>query len=711
MANAERWLYHLGPNGLRSNPEPGLSFFSEKKRGDVAIFLRGLKGDPFDEESELLRLPRSDYLHKVYTKEVVLYLLGHGIGQALRYSNQNGNARKIAIGVVGIEGMNTTPWGDSPDDRRHLEEIRNIIRGPYSEQVSRVFSKLYPAFNLGQLEERVEKRDLTKDLRSLVRIVGRIVSERAKLSAEGGRGIGHFAEENGGSSRESRFPRLIFTSTALASTLAACAPPPPAIVQESPAPISTRQSLVQETRQSLIQEDSPVMTSGAVIPRTVPVKVTADVSTNVPKDPPLEQSTLLLSSIEEGQVGSDRFFINQRNESQCAVASMTMIIASYLQSVEKEVDVNALYDRVLESFGREIPKDGAGVYGGELIDVLVKNGRTFGYEVITTNRRPYDPEKMKQLLDQNGPAIVDVNVYYLKGEGVNHWIVVVGLEENENGLFVRIADPRRSPTRLPNLPSFRRNPPGMEFKPDGTIILPWKIFSDSAGGVFLQLKPATPIDSGGDNLGGGGGLGPEADTCVLGVRGVINAVLSQKEFGGVLHYPEDYVPENLVNLGDYGVPIFGKEVLVKEEVVKLLVPFIEEARKKGYTVAVASGHRSYDEQERLYTNNPKGAATPGASQHQGGYAVDLFLLKDGTWTWNKKAALPWELVELAREWGIIRPLVADPPHFVVVGAILPELVDLLEKRGLAASPRDPWDYSTYYALNDIFQSLLACQAK
>jgi len=262
MAKSERRLY-LESNRLQSNPEPGLSFFSEKKRDNVAMFLRGLEGEPFDGTRRVPRLYNADYLHDVYSQEVISYLLGRRIGQALKYSEQNGNARKIAIGVVGIEGMNTAPWGDSPDDRRRLGEIGNIIRGPYSEQVSRVFSKLYSAFKLGQLEERVKKRDLTKDLINLVKTVEEIVSTRAKLSAEGGRGIKHFTEgEEKVSGRRSKVPGSVFAGVALTSILASCAPLPPAIIQELPTP-----SLSGEVDKA--QEDA----IATVVPQTVTVVV------------------------------------------------------------------------------------------------------------------------------------------------------------------------------------------------------------------------------------------------------------------------------------------------------------------------------------------------------------------------------------------------------------------------------------------------------
>lgn len=45
-------------------------------------------------------------------------------------------------------------------------------------------------------------------------------------------------------------------------------------------------------------------------------------------------------------------FINQKNQSQCAIASMTMLVASLLERTGKSPNVEELYDQVLETTKR-----------------------------------------------------------------------------------------------------------------------------------------------------------------------------------------------------------------------------------------------------------------------------------------------------------------------------------------------------------------------
>jgi len=180
-------------------------------------------------------------------------------------------------------------------------------------------------------------------------------------------------------------------------------------------------------------------------------------------------------------------FINQKNKSQCAVASMTMLIAAFLEKHGKDNDINKLYDEILSSFGRPIENNSSGVFGNELIQILKKNGQKFGYEIITENKRSYDPLRMDYLLKQNGPAIVDVNANYLP-DTVNHWVVVVKIKEADNKFYINIADPARAKEYSHYLPRPSKTPKDMVFEPDGTIFLPWETFSDSAGSVFIQLK-------------------------------------------------------------------------------------------------------------------------------------------------------------------------------------------------------------------------------
>lgn len=184
-------------------------------------------------------------------------------------------------------------------------------------------------------------------------------------------------------------------------------------------------------------------------------------------------------------------FINQRNNSQCAVASMAMLIACHLQRKGKKEDVNKIYDQVLLLVGRQVPTKGSGIFGNELITILERGSSQFDYKLITKNSRPYDPRKMAVLLNQNGPAIVDVDVNYETAENANHWVVVVKTEGPDNNPVINIADPFRSKEKLPYLSFPSKKPKDMVFKPDGTITIPWETFSKSAGNVFIQLEQRT----------------------------------------------------------------------------------------------------------------------------------------------------------------------------------------------------------------------------
>jgi len=92
----------------------------------------------------------------------------------------------------------------------------------------------------------------------------------------------------------------------------------------------------------------------------------------------------------------------------------------------------------------------------------------------------------------------------------------------------------------------------------------------------------------------------------------------------------DYVPEDLVPLREYSISTLGSEVL-RREAAEHLGRLVEDASADGEKLAVASGYRSYEEQQRSYESltGVLGAearrlsATPGHSQHQLGTAVDF----------------------------------------------------------------------------------------
>jgi D-alanyl-D-alanine carboxypeptidase len=94
--------------------------------------------------------------------------------------------------------------------------------------------------------------------------------------------------------------------------------------------------------------------------------------------------------------------------------------------------------------------------------------------------------------------------------------------------------------------------------------------------------------------------------------------------------PSDFVPKDLVQLRDYGIPTLGSEVL-RREAAEHLEHLVEDAAADGEELVVASAYRSYEEQqlshERLMSvfgaDADEMSAAPGHSQHQLGTAVDF----------------------------------------------------------------------------------------
>lgn len=186
---------------------------------------------------------------------------------------------------------------------------------------------------------------------------------------------------------------------------------------------------------------------------------------------------------------------------------------------------------------------------------------------------------------------------------------------------------------------------------------------------------------------------------------IVKDILKQDTFKGVLSYEREYAPKNLVNLAEYDVVTLGEGVQIAENALESVLGFITEADSLGYTIGVAYGYRSYDEQAKIHEDNPNGAAEAGHSQHQSGFAVDLYSLQYGTKDWSTMKNLPADLIPIARKWGLVRPLAWDTPHFFALNAISPELLTMLQEKGLEVNPTDSSDWTTNYALNEILMAL------
>lgn len=93
------------------------------------------------------------------------------------------------------------------------------------------------------------------------------------------------------------------------------------------------------------------------------------------------------------------------------------------------------------------------------------------------------------------------------------------------------------------------------------------------------------------------------------------------------------------------------------------------AKKRGYTVIITSGYRSFKKQNQLYERNSKNARA-GLSMHNYGLAIDINLRKNGRW-WRKSTpinewkatGIPAYAKGLGMEWGGDFKTYRDPVHF------------------------------------------------
>lgn len=95
--------------------------------------------------------------------------------------------------------------------------------------------------------------------------------------------------------------------------------------------------------------------------------------------------------------------------------------------------------------------------------------------------------------------------------------------------------------------------------------------------------------------------------------------------------PADYAPEDLVSLRALGVPILGRDPLLRREAAGNLERLVASAAAVGEELTVVSAYRSYADQRSSYARlvsiygrgADKTSAPPGHSQHQLGTAVDF----------------------------------------------------------------------------------------
>ena len=87
--------------------------------------------------------------------------------------------------------------------------------------------------------------------------------------------------------------------------------------------------------------------------------------------------------------------------------------------------------------------------------------------------------------------------------------------------------------------------------------------------------------------------------------------------------PEDYIPENLVDIGlPFDALPGDPKRLLEEKTALAALELISRSHREGLTLCGVSGYRSYQRQKKLYTGSPY-VAPPGTSEHQSGLALDV----------------------------------------------------------------------------------------
>lgn len=85
-----------------------------------------------------------------------------------------------------------------------------------------------------------------------------------------------------------------------------------------------------------------------------------------------------------------------------------------------------------------------------------------------------------------------------------------------------------------------------------------------------------------------------------------------------------------------------------------------------YKFVVSEGYRSSEDQGKVDTKST--SAAPGNSQHQSGYAVDIYFLDENNNIMqnsdSRLSDLHAEFLKLGRQYGLMKPLAGDTPHYV-----------------------------------------------
>lgn len=376
--------------------------------------------------------------------------------------------------------------------------------------------------------------------------------------------------------------------------------------------------------------------------------------------PPLAESGTLVYQSQTDEDWADILLpessSNDIAKAGCGPTTVSMLLATF-------VDPTYTPDRVIEEF---FPNISSGSDYSLVRSTLEENG----FQVL---KGPGSSWSMHDYFEENEDGIIYVGLkFYVNGQWTTHHTLATGT--NADGEIIM------------HDPFFGQ---GAIISSDGTTItatdgtvLKVEIIG-SAEIIPPSLSYASENNSTNENV------VVETDFAEF-----VNQEIAESNVLGTLLLDENYEPEQLDNLRDYGITtIANNNIYLHEDAVPPLLEFIKEVKETyGYDIGVAYGYRSYQQQDAIYQENPSGAAEAGRSQHQTGFAVDLLIFENG----EKKQDLPKELYPIAAKYGIYHPLAWDSPHFVVVSGIDPTLDELVSSGEMPLNNLNSF-------LNDVFQ--------
>lgn len=145
-----------------------------------------------------------------------------------------------------------------------------------------------------------------------------------------------------------------------------------------------------------------------------------------------------------------------------------------------------------------------------------------------------------------------------------------------------------------------------------------------------------------------------------------------------LNMGSDFLGYNLVPVSEFVDANPG--VQVSANVNNVLEPLVNEWQQTSdYTVKIDIGYRGYDAQGKIDPKRTK--AKPGQSSHQTGYSFDIYFYdKNGKVVDDNHAMLSplhTQFYEIAKKYGLIKPLSWDTPHYLAAQTLLDDVTPTL----------------------------------